>query len=132
LVEQLVILTIMGLLTAITTVGGAHLLDDAAVHAAARDVRDALATAREYAVATGVRTAVEVETTPARVVVHAAADTVLARPLFELHGVLIEGTRDSMAYAPSGLGYGAANLRVVVRRHGSADTINVSRLGRVR
>jgi len=37
-----------------------------------------------------------------------------------------------MAYAASGLGYGASNLRVIVRRGASADTITVSRLGRVK
>jgi len=37
-----------------------------------------------------------------------------------------------MAYAPNGLGYGASNLTVVLRRGSAAETIFVSRLGRVR
>jgi hypothetical protein len=37
-----------------------------------------------------------------------------------------------MAYSASGLGFGAANMRVIVSRGASADTITVSRLGRVR
>jgi hypothetical protein len=49
-----------------------------------------------------------------------------------LYGVRLEPSRDSMAYAPSGLGWGGANLRVVVRRGAAADTVVVSRLGRVR
>jgi hypothetical protein len=36
-----------------------------------------------------------------------------------------------MAYQASGLGLGAANLRLVLRRRARADTITVSRLGRV-
>jgi hypothetical protein len=37
-----------------------------------------------------------------------------------------------MAFGASGLGYGAANLRVVVRRGAASETVYVSRLGRVR
>ena len=48
------------------------------------------------------------------------------------HGVMLSASRDSMAYAPNGLGYGAANLTIILRRGESAETIFVSRLGRVR
>jgi len=37
-----------------------------------------------------------------------------------------------MAYAPNGLGYGASNLTLVLRRGERAETLVVSRLGRVR
>jgi hypothetical protein len=37
-----------------------------------------------------------------------------------------------MSYAPTGMGYGAANLSVVVRRNAAVETVYVSRLGRVR
>jgi hypothetical protein len=46
--------------------------------------------------------------------------------------VALEATRDSLAYGPDGLGVGAANLRLVLRRGAAADTLSVSRLGRVR
>ena len=48
------------------------------------------------------------------------------------HGVTLSATRDSMAYAPNGLGYGASNLSIIVRRGAVTDTVVVSRLGRVR
>jgi hypothetical protein len=37
-----------------------------------------------------------------------------------------------MSYSATGLGYGAANLSVFVRRNDSVDTVFVSRLGRLR
>jgi hypothetical protein len=37
-----------------------------------------------------------------------------------------------MSYTALGIGFGAANLRVIVSRGASADTITVSRLGRVK
>jgi hypothetical protein len=41
-------------------------------------------------------------------------------------------TRDSIAFYPSGLGYGAANTRLIVSRGAAAETVTVSRAGRVR
>jgi hypothetical protein len=41
-------------------------------------------------------------------------------------------TRDSIVFDARGLGYGAANLTLVARRGSAAETLVVSRLGRVR
>ncbi len=59
------------------------------------------------------------------------ADTVFRRRLVANRGVSVEVTRDSITYAPTGMGYGAANTRIVVSRGRRADTITTSRLGRV-
>jgi hypothetical protein len=48
------------------------------------------------------------------------------------HGVSLTPSRTRMSYSPTGMGYGAANLSVVVRRNSVVDTVFVSRLGRVR
>ena len=48
------------------------------------------------------------------------------------HGVTLAGSRDSLAFDVRGLGYGASNLTLVVRRGRAAETLVVSRLGRVR
>jgi hypothetical protein len=72
---------------------------------------------------------VRIDAAQRRLTVHTGTDT-LARTILP-DGLTMRTTRDSLAYAPSGLGYGAANLRVIVSRGRSADTITVSRLGRV-
>jgi len=128
--EQLRVLTILGILAAVTLLGGAPLLEAAAVETAARESTALFALARDHALAAGERTAVHLDSAGGRVVVHAGADT-LAVADFAQRGVRVMATRDSMAYAPSGLGVGAANLRLVLSRGARADTINVSRLGRV-
>jgi hypothetical protein len=78
------------------------------------------------------RAAVRLDTVRTAVAVHVRGDSALGRPLGTLYGVRLSTTRDSMAYGGTGLGHGAANLRVVVRRHAAAETVWVSRLGRVR
>lgn len=129
-VEQLAVLSILGLIALVTVTSGIPLLEAAAVETASRETADLFAYARDYAFAANVRTAVRLDATNARVIVHAGPDTI-ARAQFAPSGVHLEATRDSMAYAPNGLGVGAANLRIILRRGRRADTINVSRLGRV-
>ena len=130
--EQLWLLVISGIVLSASVVGGARLLDSAAVRTSANDVADLFAIARDQAIATGKRTAVRIDRTEGRLVIHADIDTLMRLELARLRAVSIESTRDSMAYAASGLGYAASNLRVIVRRGASADTITVSRLGRVK
>lgn len=130
--EQLVVLALLGIGLAVGVGGGARLLDAAAVHGAARDVSELFAQARDRAMATGSRTAVQLDARNARVIVHTGLDTLARLDLRATRMVQLATTRDSMAYLPSGLGYGAANLRVILSRGASRDTLTVSRLGRVR
>jgi Tfp pilus assembly protein FimT len=132
LVEQTVILAVLGVLAALAFRSMSDVLAAMAVRAAARDVRDVFASAREHAVASGVRTAVQIDPGSAQVTAYAGVDTVTSRPVGALHGVAIRSSRDSMAYSPAGLGYGAANLSIILERHAHAETVTVSRLGRVR
>ena len=130
--ELLIVLGLLGLVAAFALRAGAPLLDAARVRSAADELRSAYATARELAMLRSERAAVHVAPATGLVVVHVRADTALRRPLGALYGVRLTTTRDSMAYAASGLGWGAANLRVIVTRGASAETVTVSRLGRVR
>jgi prepilin-type N-terminal cleavage/methylation domain-containing protein len=131
LIEQLVVIAILAIVTAIAVTTAVRQLDAAAVHAASREVADAFAAARDHAMASGRRTAVRVRARDTVLLVHADDDLLEQRRLGLTYGVSVTGTRDSMAYAPTGLGWGAANLSVRIARGRAADTVTVSRLGRV-
>jgi hypothetical protein len=59
-------------------------------------------------------------------------DTLRKREIGAQHGVRLSASRVRMSYSSTGIGYGAANLSVSVRRNDSVDTVFVSRLGRLR
>jgi prepilin-type N-terminal cleavage/methylation domain-containing protein len=130
--ELLIVLGLLGLVAAFAVRAGVPLLDAARVRSAADELRSAYATARELAALRSERAAVRIASATGTVVVHLRTDTALRRPLGALYGVRLTPSRDSMAYAASGLGWGAANLQVVVARGAAAETVAVSRLGRVR
>ncbi len=131
LAELVTVLAVLGVVLGVTVPRAAHVLDTAAVLVARQEATALLALARGHALAAGRATAVAVEAAAARLVVHAGADT-LRDASWRALGVTLQATRDSLAYGPDGLGVGAANLRLVLRRGAAADTLSVSRLGRVR
>jgi hypothetical protein len=130
LIEQLWLLVLMGALAALTMTSGSALFAALDVAMAAEETVDLLALARDHAIATGDRTAVRFDVAGTRVVVHVGPDTIAVGD-FHGSGLTLAATRDSLSYAPSGLGVGAANLRLTLTRSARADTITVSRLGRV-
>ncbi len=123
-------MVLTGGLAALALTSGASLFAALDVAMAAQETVNLLALARDHAIATGDRTAVRFDVVATRVVVHAGRDTIAVGD-FHGRGLTLEATRDSLSYAPSGLGVGAANLRLVLTRSARADTITVSRLGRV-
>ena len=64
--------------------------------------------------------------------VEADTQTLHRRDLSALHHVTLRATRDTVTYAPTGLGWGLANTTIVVARGARAESVTVSRLGRVR
>ncbi len=131
-IDQLVAIVLLAIVLAIALRGVGVMRDRLAVQAASRAVRDAFALAREHAGAAGRRTAVRLSEADGRLTVHAGADSLARLALAHTHGVALTTTRDSMSYLPSGLGFGASNLSLVLARGTVVDTITVSRLGRVR
>ena len=128
LVVILVVSILLGL--AVTRMGAAA--DRSAVRAAAADAVALFATARHAAIFR--RAAVAVHIDSLKGIIEARSDSVvlLRRDLSADYGVHITTSRDSMAFDARGLGIGAANLSLIARRGTAADTVFVSRLGRVR
>ncbi|HEX9565499.1 MAG TPA: GspH/FimT family pseudopilin [Gemmatimonadaceae bacterium] len=132
LLELSVSLVLVGLMAGLTMPRYVAWRDRIAVEAAASTAVSLLATARHAALRRAAVTAVRFDTGTAEVLVHSRSDTIERRPLGEVHGVRLTATRDSIAYGPAGLGYGAANTRLVMTRGAAAETVTVSRLGRAR
>ncbi len=131
LIEVLIVLTIAGTLMAIAYPRAQLILDRISVHSAASDLQLMLSSAREFALSSHSTVAVDF-TSPAGIRVHRGSDVFYSRNIASAHGVKLTYTRDSLAYGPLGLGVGAANLSVIVRRRAAVETVFVSRLGRVR
>ena len=130
--ELVVVLTVVGVLAAVATLRVGSLRDRMSVRSATTETVATFATARRWSISRAARTAVLINQTDATIAVQSFADTIAYRRLRDVHGVTITASRDSMAYAPNGLGYGASNLTLILRRGAAAETLVVSRLGRVR
>jgi len=126
LLELVVTCALIGLFAsvALPRTGGA--LDRLRVTQAAEAVAATAAIARS----TYLRVIVDEATASMRV--EGDRDTLLVRSVGADHRVTLRATRDTITYAPSGLGYGLANTTIVVASGARAETVTVSRLGRLR
>ena len=132
LIELLFVVSIIGILAGIAVPRTRHLLDSAAARGAAADAASMLEMARHAAMARGERVSVDIDSGPARLVMRAGSDTLRRRNEHAIHGVRFSITRSTVAYSPIGLGVGVSNLTLIVSRGSAAETVTVSRLGRVR
>jgi prepilin-type N-terminal cleavage/methylation domain-containing protein len=132
LLELTVALCIMSILSAIAVPRAGRLLDSIHVNGAVTEIASLFSTARHLAIARSSRTSVEIDTVARTIRVLIGSDTLRKREIGKVHDVRLSASRTRMSYSATGMGYGAANLSVVVRRNGSVDTVFVSRLGRLR
>ena len=130
--EMVVVLMIAGVLMGIAFPRGVLLLDRIVVKSAASDVQATLSLARSLALAGGAAVAVDVDSATGTLRVRRGPEILHTRGIGHAHGVKVRATRDSLTYSAYGLGRGAANLSIVIRRGAAAETVFVSRLGRVR
>ena len=129
--ELLVVLLLVSIVLSLAFVRLGAAADRAAVRAAVSDAASVFIGARNAAIYRRAPVAVHIDTAAA--VLLTRADTlVLRRRDLKAFGVHLSASRDSMAFDGRGLGVGAANLSLVMRRGQAADTLFLSRLGRVR
>ena len=132
IIELTVTICVLSILSAIAIPWAGDLLDRVRVRSAVTEIGSLFGAARHIAIARGSQATVEIDTVGRVIAVSIGRDTVRKREIGIAHDVLVSATRTRMSYSATGMGYGAANLSVVVRRNRAVDTVFVSRLGRVR
>lgn len=132
LIEILIVVAVAGMVLAITVPRAQASLDRSRVQAAAADVRSTVGYARSLAIAGQSAVALEVDSSAGLLILRRGTEVLLTRGIGTPHGVALRRTRDSIAFDAFGLGRGAANLSILLRRGVATETVFVSRLGRVR
>ena len=131
-IELTIVIAMVAILSAIVMPTAAKLLDRIRVRAAVTEIESLFGAARHIAIARATQSTVQIDTVAGIVCVTANDDTIRNALVGAEQGVVLKSNRASMSYSPTGLGYGAANLSLVVQKGSAVDTIVVSRLGRVR
>lgn len=132
LVELVVVLLVLALVCAIGVRTMGRQLDRLAAASAIGEAAGAIARARDEALARHAMVTVRIDTGERLLTLHSHSARLARHALGHAHGVTLAATRDSLVFDARGLGYGAANLTLVARRGSAAETLVVSRLGRVR
>ena len=99
---------------------------------ATQDVVLTLAAARAAAGRGDASVSFVADTRAGRVRAVSNGEVLVERDLAHARGIRLEASRESVTFAPGGLGWGAANTTVIVSRGTRSDTVVMSRLGRVR
>jgi prepilin-type N-terminal cleavage/methylation domain-containing protein len=133
LIELLVVLLIVAVLAAVGAQSVGHVLDRIAVDRAVNELTAFYNGARLAAVLRGRRVRVEFSADSLVGVYEGANDSTfvnVAGP--SAGGVALTVSRSVIRLRPDGIGLGAANTKLVVRRGEAADSLAISRLGRIR
>jgi Tfp pilus assembly protein FimT len=132
LVEMMIVVGLIGLLCGVALPRAVPVLDAIQVRNAVSDVEATLAAAKQIAIARTVTTTVTLDPATATIVARAGRDTLAVRDLSAQHDVSLQASGVKLTYSPLGVATGVSNTTIIVRRGRSADTVYVSRLGRVR
>ncbi len=132
LAELLVTCTFLALVAGIAVPRASALVDAVRLEQAAHEVAGAVTVARAAAIRRAGFAHLIIDEDRGSVRVESAGDTLLRRDLRQLHRVALRASRDTITYAPNGMGYGIANSTIVVAIGQRAETVTVSRLGRMR
>ena len=134
LVELAVVICIACIVIALTVPRAAHFMDWIATDHAVRQVSTALAVARHGAVMQSTRARLTISGDSLRIDRLAGTAWVpwwrQAGPASV--GVALLVSNPIVQFGPNGIGWGASNTTVVLRRGSQVETITVSRVGRVK
>lgn len=132
--ELMVVTCIAGLLVTLWFPRAARLMDWINTERALRDLTTALAVARHGAVLQATRARLTISADTLRIDRLEAGGWEawwrVAGPAS--HGVLLQVSNPVVVFGPNGIGWGASNTKIVLRRGSQAETITVSRVGRVK
>ena len=132
LLELMLVLLIIGLSTLIMLRELHFFLDRMEARNAVRAAGQFVARARDEAITQQTPMSVRIDTAAGTLQLLSRTGGVAQAPVGSMHRVTLSTTRDSIAFDVRGLGFGPANLTLVARRGAAAETLVVSRLGRVR
>lgn len=132
IIELAIALSIISILSAITYPRIGQLLDGIHVRGTATEIQSLFTAARHHAITRSERITVAIDTARGSIALLAGADTIRERTFFDTHGVKLAANRASFTYSPIGIGYGAGNMTLIIRRNARVDSVYVSRLGRIR
>lgn len=126
-------LCVMGIVYALAWPRVAASLDRIAVERAASELASFYDAGRYVAIMRSSRVRLEFEVDSLRAVVERGLDSVaFVRPGPGSHGATLRASRDVIRIGPTGIGYGAANTKLVVWRGAAAESLTTSRLGRLK
>ena len=131
MVEVMLCLCVTAILAGIATPALIGMRDRITVRLAAVDAARTLADARTVALTASRRTAVRIDAVTHTLTVVAGTDTIRTLRLAD-YGVQLRTTRDSIAFGPTGIGWGAATATITLRRGSASTALAVSRVGRIR
>lgn len=131
-IEIAVTLSVIAIMLGVIVPSAARFRDGIAVRNASAEAVAAFAVARQSAIVRGARAQLAIDEPPGNITVSVGGESIMRRDIEGSYGVTLTTTRDSSAYSPLGLGHGVANLRMVIEKGRVAETIFVSREGRVR
>jgi prepilin-type N-terminal cleavage/methylation domain-containing protein len=134
LAELAIVLALIGLVTASALPAWGRLLDRFAVEQAAAELTTGLAIARNAAVlrATSVRVAIAADSLRIDEWRDRAWKPVWRWPGPMSHSVVMEVSNRTVSFGATGIGLGASNTAVVLRRGTQTARITTSRVGRVK
>lgn len=134
LVEMMLVLAVLAILAVLAAPRVGSALDRVAVEAAATDIVAAHWSARGVATRSGRRVALDVtaDTIAIRILRDGGDSLWRARPGPAARGVAVATSRRVVVFAPTGIGWGAANTTVHLSRNRAEAVLVTSRLGRIR